>query len=76
MAQRGCGLEQLPDAWPDACLPALAGQTGVNFNGGRPPPEKWLLPKGEHLQVRERLNMLGNAVVPVQAHLAAHLLRF
>ena len=76
LAQRGGGLEQLPDAWPDGCLPALAGQTGVNFNGGRPPPEKWLLPKREYPQVHDRLNMLGNAVVPVQAHLAAHLLQF
>ena len=77
LAQRGGGVEQRPGALPDGVLPSLAaGQSGVNFNGSRPPPERWLLPREEYPQVRERLNMLGNAVVPLQAHLAARLLQF
>ena len=76
LAQRGGGFEQRPDALPDDLLPPLSGQSGVNFNGGRPPPGRWLLPREEHPRVCERLNMLGNAVVPLQAHLAARLLQF
>ena len=76
LAQRGGGVEQRPDALPDGFLPPLAGQSGINFNGGRPPPGRWLLPREEHPRVRERLSMLGNAVVQLQAHLAARLLRF
>ena len=76
LAQRGGGFEQRPDALPDDLLPPFSGQSGVKFNGGRPPPGRWLLPREEHPRVCERLNMLGNAVVPLQAHLAARLLQF
>ncbi len=76
LAQRGGGVGQRTDALPDVFLPPLAGQSGVNFNGGRPPPGRWLLPREEHPQVSERLNMLGNAVVPLQAYLATRLLQF
>ena len=62
LAQRGGGFEQRPDALPDDLLPPLSGQSGVNFNGGRPPPGRWLLPREEHPRVCERLHMLGNAV--------------
>ena len=72
----GGGFEQRPDALPDDLLPPLSGQRRVNFNGGRPPPGRWLLPREEHPRVCERLSMLGNAVVPLQAHLAARLLQF
>ena len=84
-AQRGGGLEQRPDALPDDferraqwCLFGINfdGRSGINFNGGRPPPQRWLLPKEEHPQVCERLNMLGNAVVPLQAQLALRILHF
>ncbi len=55
-------------------LPTFEAQSGLNFNGGRPPATKWLVPKKEHSSVADRLDMLGNAVVPLQAHLAATLL--
>ena len=80
LAQRGGGLEQRPDALPDdfegRAEWCAFGHSGINFNGGRPPPERWLLPKEEHPQVCERLNMLGNAVVPLQAQLALQILHF
>ena len=76
LAQRGDDVEQRADRLPDVFLPPLADQSGVNFNGGRPPPGRWLLPKEEYSQVCERLKLLGNAVVPLQAHLAARLLQF
>ena len=76
MVQRGGGFEQRPDALPGGLLPPLSGQCGAKFNGDRPSPGRWLLPREEHPRVCERLNMLGNAVVPLQAHLAARLLQF
>ena len=42
---------------------------------GRPPPSSWLLPREELPRVAARLNMLGNAVGPLQAALAGKLLR-
>ena len=58
----------------DGRFPEVAGRSGLCFNGGRTAPERWLLPKGAHAGVAERLNMFGNAVVPLQASLAADLL--
>ena len=58
----------------DGRLPQVAGRSGLRFNGGRPAPERWLLPQEAHADVAERLNMLGDAVVPLQASLAADLL--
>ena len=51
-----------------------AQHSGVNFNSGRPCPSRWLVPKEDYSSLRDRLRMLGNAVVPQQARLAAQLL--
>ena len=50
-----------------------AQHSGVNFNSGRPCPSRWLVPKEDYSSLRDRLRMLGNAVVPQQARLAAQL---
>ena len=62
--------------------------SGVNFNSGRPDPSCWLVPREDYIErsliadaeehsvyicLRDRLTMLGNAVVPQQARLAAQL---
>ena len=58
----------------DCRLAFFKAQGGTRFNGGRPHPTRWLLPRTELPAVKERLRMLGDAVVPLQAHLAAVLL--
>jgi hypothetical protein len=52
------------------------GISGANFNPpGRPPPERWHSDGDMHRDaVEARLRMLGNAVVPLQAFLAARAL--
>ena len=47
---------------------------GASFNFGRPPPSQWMAPAAEYPYTSSRLRMLGNAVVPQQASLAAQLL--
>ena len=59
---------------PDARLPYLKEQCGRLWNGGQPPPDKWMVAKDGYRQIQPRLKMLGNVVVPLQAHLAAILL--
>ena len=54
----------------DAQLPFLQKNKGLRFNAGRPPKSDWMTSKWE----RNRLRMLGNAVVPLQANLAARIL--
>ena len=51
-----------------------AQHSGVSFNSGRPCPSRWLVPNEDYSSLRDRLRMLGNAVVPQQARLAAQLL--
>ena len=51
-----------------------AQRSGVNFNSGRHCISRWLVPKEDYSSLRDRLRMLGNAVVPQQARLAAQLL--
>ena len=51
-----------------------AQRSGVNFNSGRPCSACWLAPEEDYSSLRDRLRMLGNAVVPQQARLAAQLL--
>jgi len=51
-----------------------AGSSGLQFNSGRPAPGGSLAARREYRDLRERLCMLGNAVVPQQARLAARLL--
>ena len=63
-----------PRARKDGKLGRFEEQSGIHFNGGRPPPARWLLPPSAYVAVEARLRMLGNAVVPLQAHLAAFLL--
>ena len=52
----------------------IAQNSGLAFNGGRPPPKEWMLPRAEHQHVKPRLTQLGNAVIPAQAIMAACLL--
>jgi len=54
----------------DARLPFLQKNKGLRFNAGRPPKSEWMTSEWEP----ERLRMLGNAVVPLQANLAARIL--
>ena len=58
----------------DARFASFINQSGARFNGGRPPPDKWLLPIVESPAAQARLHMLGLGVVPLQARLAAFLL--
>ena len=67
-------LDSIQRIFPDGRQPRFVEQSGVRFNGGRPPAEQWLLHARDHPHVEERLSMLGNAVVPLQANLAARLL--
>ena len=59
---------------PRLCCPAK--HSGVNFNFGRPKPSRWLVPMTnlKKTDLKKRLEMLGNAVVPQQASLAAQIL--
>ena len=58
----------------DALLPLLLRHQGLNFNSGRPPPNEWMMSRVEYQRNRHRLHMLGNAVIPLQAYLAARIL--
>ena len=58
----------------DGRIAGFARQSGIHFNGGRPPPERWLLPLEQYDSVKNRLDMLGNGVIPLQAQLAIRLL--
>ena len=55
-------------------LGVSAKHSGVNFNFGRPEPSRWLVPMTNLKNLKKRLEMLGNAVVPQQASLAAQIL--
>ena len=74
--------DRLPLQAPDVpgvstCRPRVrcpAQHSGVNFNSGRPDPSCWLAPNEDYSFLQDRLRMLGNAVVPQQARLAAQLL--
>ena len=59
-------------ARPSVSCPAE--RSGLRFNSGRPDPSRWLAPGGEYKSFKDRLHMLGNAVVPQQAILAVQLL--
>ena len=57
------------------CVTCPAQRSGLNFNSGRPEPSCWLAPREHYYKfLADRLHMLGNAVVPQQAALAAQLL--
>ena len=51
-----------------------AERSGLHFNSGRPDPPRWFAARGEYKFAKDRLCMLGNAVVPQQAIFAAQLL--
>lgn len=75
LARRGhASLRLSAGPLPDGRIPDFAMRSGLRFNGGRPHPSAWLLPREDWPRVAARLNMLGNAVVPLQAALAAKLL--
>jgi len=67
-------LESMQRVLPDGRQPCFVEHSSIRFNGGRPLAEQWLLLARDHPQVAERLNMVGNAVVPLQANLAARVL--
>ena len=58
----------------DSLQEHIAQNSGLAFNGGRPPPTEWMMPRAEHKHVKARLTQLGNAVIPLQAIVAARLL--
>ena len=59
----------------DGELPSLVrAEAGLSFNGGRPPPSSWMAPFREYVWARAPLELLGNAVVPLQAAVAVHIL--
>ena len=74
--------DSLPLQAPDVpgvstCRPRVrcpAQRSGVNFNFGRPEASCWLAPAEDYGFLKDRLHMLGNAVVVQQARLAAQLL--
>jgi hypothetical protein len=75
LATRGHMLHQLFATPPDDSLREhIAQNSGLSFNGGRPPPKAWMLPREEYKDVKHCLTQLGNCVIPAQAILAARLL--
>ena len=71
LARRESGKSSRRSEWQRGELPAAPTASGIHFNGGRPPAEQWLLAREEHAAVSERLDVSGNAVVPLQAYFAA-----
>ena len=75
LATRGHMLHQLFATPPDDSLQEhIAQNSGLAFSGGRPTPMEWMMPRAEHKHVKARLTQLGNAVIPLQAIVAARLL--
>jgi site-specific DNA-cytosine methylase len=58
----------------DARLPFLLRHQGLSFNSGRPSAGEWMMSPEEYRQQRHGLLMLGNAVIPLHASLAARIL--
>ena len=58
----------------DAQLPFLRLNKGLHFNAGRPAAREWMMSKEQYRQECHRLKMIGNAVIPLQANLAARIL--
>ena len=58
------------------CQTMFRAESGTRFNApGRPPVHQWMLHRGDYVgDNQERLSLLGNAVVPLQAYFAARLL--
>jgi hypothetical protein len=75
LATRGHMLHQLFATPPDDSLREhIAQNSGLAFNGGRPPPEAWMLPREEYKHVKHCLTQLGNCVIPAQVIVAARVL--
>ena len=54
---------------------AFIGQhKGLQFNSGRPSTKEWMTSLSQYKQECHRLKMLGNAVIPLQANIAARIL--
>ena len=47
---------------------------GWQFNSGRPSTKEWMTSLSQYRQECHRLKMLGNAVIPLQANIAARIL--
>ena len=58
----------------DARLPWLRERRGLDFNSGRPPAIEWMMSAEQYKHDRHRLKLLGNAIVPLQANLAARIM--
>ena len=52
----------------------LRQNRGLRFNSGRPSTSEWMTSLTQYKQDCHRLKMLGNAVIPLQANLAARIL--
>ena len=80
LAKRGSALAvkfgpALPrDVRLDARLPWLRERRGLDFNSGRPPVTEWMMSAEQYKHDWHRLKLLGNAVVPLQANLAARIM--
>ena len=54
---------------------AFIGQhKGLQFNSGRPSTKEWMTSLSQYRRECHRLKMLGNAVIPQQANIAAQIL--
>ena len=64
------------DNLQEICQTMFRTESGTRFNApGRPPVHQWMIPRAAYAGLTaERLKMLGNAVVPLQAYFAARLL--
>ena len=58
----------------DARLPFFREHQGLKFNLGRPPTGDWMMTREDYAKNQHRLHMLGNAVIPQQANLAARIM--
>ena len=73
LARRGKALST-PFALPVAQGSFFGKHKGLHFNSGRPSTKECMTTLSQYMQEYHRLKMLGNAVIPLQANIAARIL--
>ena len=67
------GTDGVNDA-PSAQGSFIGNHKGLHFNSGRPSTKECMTTLSQYMQEYHRLKMLGNAVIPLQANIAARIL--